>query len=110
MLSGAALVKPLDSELRPRSSRLRKEFGTPMPRAALFDRTNECSEVTKLHKVLQLLWRGPLRHPKIPLSHYACLQVGKEGGGSVCDSVTVNTDTETCASEGTFSIVNIVIC
>ncbi|CAL8468636.1 g8176 [Coccomyxa elongata] len=75
--TGTPLVKPLDSELRPRSSRLRKEFGTPMPRAALFDRTNECSET-----------------------------VDKEDGGSLCESVTVNTDTETCASEGTLININ----
>lgn len=58
VLSGAALVKPLDSELRPRSSRLRKEFGTPMPRAALFDRTNECSETVRFQKIPQLSERG----------------------------------------------------
>ncbi|BDA43386.1 hypothetical protein COCOBI_04-3980 [Coccomyxa sp. Obi] len=75
--TGTPLVKPLDSELRPRSSRLRKDLGTPMPRAALFDRTNERSEM-----------------------------VDKDLGVSVSESVTVNTDTETCASEGTVVSIN----
>lgn len=37
-----------------------------------------------------------------------CLQVDKEDGGSVCEFVTVNTDTETCASEGSLPFVQIV--